>query len=312
MNPKDVFPSNVAFLPHVGEGIDHFAHNEILCLTGRGTNPNSPGANFQFPRSSFVHAIATTLEDGKVFQRNGMSVVWSPRSNLSLYGNTAPVVMYNKLGVNIALSTDWVPSGSINLQRELTCASHFNKWHLGEHFSNSNLWSMVTTNAAKALGLSDQIGKLAVGLNADIMAIAANGKTYGAVWNSEPKSMRLVARSGTPLFGDEALINSLDKNCDSIDICGSDKKVCLQGEVGMSYSALAAANANSYPISFCGTPTSEPACRASRPSEYPLYDLIEDWDRDGLKNSQDNCPKVFNPIRPMDKGKQPGYFCNVD
>ena len=308
-----ILMDSLKFLPHVGEGIDDFAHNEVLCLTGRGTHPNSPGVNFQSPKTSFIHAIATTLEDAKIFKNADMSVIWSPRSNLALYGHTPPVVMYDKLGINIALSSDWAPSGSINLQRELICASHFNSRHLGGHFSKAQLWSMVTVNAAHSLGFADQIGKLAVGLNADIMAIAANGETYGAVWATGPSSVRLVMRGGTPLFGDEELITSLGANhCDPLDICGANKSLCLESEIGMRYAALAKANADSYPINFCGIPKGEPMCVPSRPNEYPIHPIHLDWDQDGVYNTQDNCPRVFNPPRPMDASIQPGYFCKVD
>lgn len=309
----NILKESLVFLPHVGEGVDDFAHNEILCLTGRGTDPHSPGVNFQSPKSSFIHAIAANLEDAKAFKEGRMSVVWSPRSNLSLYGHTAPVVMYDKLGVNVALSTDWVPSGSINLQRELNCASHFNKLHLGGYFSEVQLWSMVTENAAQALGFSDQIGNLSIGLNADIVAIAANGETYSALWKSTPQFVHLVVRGGVPLFGEAHLINSLSVNCDLMDVCGSKKRVCLRNEIGMSYSELVELNADSYPISFCeGTPEGEPLCVPSRPNEYPIHPVHLDWDQDGVKNAQDNCPKIFNPPRPMDQGLQPIYFCKVD
>jgi hypothetical protein len=31
----------------------------------------------------------------------------------------------------------------------------------------------------------------------------------------------------------------------------------------------------------------------------------DDSDGDGIPNSSDNCPSVFNPIRPLDIGVQP-------
>ena len=49
----------------------------------------------------------------------GASLVWSPRSNVSLYGDTALVSVYKRMGVNVALGTDWLPTGSMNLLREL-------------------------------------------------------------------------------------------------------------------------------------------------------------------------------------------------
>ena len=31
----------------------------------------------------------------------------------------------------------------------------------------------------------------------------------------------------------------------------------------------------------------------------------DDHDGDGIPDASDNCPRVFNPIRPMDHGAQP-------
>ena len=53
-----------------------------------------------------------------VLRDRDISVVWSPRSNIALYGHTANVTLLDRLGVNIALSSDWLPSGSMNMLRD--------------------------------------------------------------------------------------------------------------------------------------------------------------------------------------------------
>jgi cytosine/adenosine deaminase-related metal-dependent hydrolase len=41
--------------------------------------------------------------------RSGTALIWSPRSNITLYGDTAPRHRWpTALGVPIALGTDWV------------------------------------------------------------------------------------------------------------------------------------------------------------------------------------------------------------
>ena len=79
----------------------------------------------------------------------------------------------------------------------------------------------------------------------------------------------------------------------------------------MGYADLEKLNKTSYPLYFCGIPTGEPACSPSRPGEYPKYSVDLDRDQDGVYDSLDNCPAIFNPPRPMDKGVQPGYFCKI-
>ena len=63
---------------------------------------------------------------------HGTGLIWSPRSNITLYGDTARVTIASRLGVNIALGTDWMPSGSMNLLRELKCADSFNTTYLDQ------------------------------------------------------------------------------------------------------------------------------------------------------------------------------------
>ena len=62
---------------------------------------------------------------------------------------------------------------------------------------------------------------------------------------------------------------------------------------------------NAYPAVFCDAtpPPLEPTCAPSRPTEYS-GPVAGDMDGDGVPDATDNCPTVFNPIRPMDHGVQ--------
>ena len=59
-----------------------------------------------------------------------------------------------------------------------------------------------------------------------------------------------------------------------------------------------------YPLYFCGTPRDEPSCVPMRPNQYGGMPGPSDQDGDGIEDASDNCPTVFNPIRPMDNGAQ--------
>jgi hypothetical protein len=52
----------------------------------------------------------------------GAKLVWSPLSNLLLYGETTNVYEALAAGVTVSLGTDWSPSGSGNLLEELKVA----------------------------------------------------------------------------------------------------------------------------------------------------------------------------------------------
>jgi hypothetical protein len=296
---------NLIFLPHVAEGINEYAHNELYCLTGRGDGSEA----LQAKNSTFIHTVAAIPVDSEIIKKADMTLVWSPRSNLSLYGNTAQVTLYDTLGVRLSLSTDWTPSGSINLFRELACAANYNEVYLNGHFSKQHLWQMVTVNAARALGIDDQVGTIAVGQWADIAVYNAIGKGYTSYYDpilkGDVSEVSLVLRAGRPLYGDEAVVMALDNRCEFLSggVCGNDVAVCVR-ETGYSFSELKSANDNSYPLFFCGVPEDEPSCVPARYQEYSGKVTALDSDGDGIANVADNCPNVFNPIRPMDNGVQ--------
>jgi cytosine/adenosine deaminase-related metal-dependent hydrolase len=100
---------------------------------------------------STVHGIALDADDGRKLAENSASLIWSPRSNMSLYGNTAPVSMLKDQGVLMALGTDWTPSGSMNLARELACANQLNSTYFDHAFSDRELWLMVTYNPVRPM-----------------------------------------------------------------------------------------------------------------------------------------------------------------
>src|SRR6185312_9455071 len=70
-------------------------------------------------------------------------------------------------------------------------------------------------------------------------------------------------------------------------------------------------NAGIYPAFACGTPTNEPSCTPTRPMAVAGSTIYTgaagagDMDGDGVPDASDNCPSVFNPVRPMDNGMQP-------
>jgi len=301
-----------SYEPHTSEGIDAFAHNEFLCESSATYDTMAPGVsnNLAVSKTSMIHGIGLFSADYSIMATNGVGLIWSPRSNISLYGDTARVTIASKLGVNIALGTDWMPSGSMNLLRELKCADNFNSKYLGNYFTDKQMWAMVTANAAAVTKMDDQIGVLATGHMADISIFAGHGKDYRAVVEAQPADVALVMRGGKTLYGDDALVSVLAQQCDQVNVCNSMKQVCLMGEVGKTYSALMSAAGAVYPAFECDTPPNEPTCDPSRPTSvsgstvYTGVPSATDSDGDGIPDAMDKCPHVFDPIRPMDMGAQ--------
>ncbi|HVK82996.1 MAG TPA: amidohydrolase family protein, partial [Kofleriaceae bacterium] len=307
--------SKSAYEPHTSEGVDKSARNEFLCQSSMDYDTMTPGVsnNLVVPQTAMIHAIGLQPADYAAMAAAGTALIWSPRSNITLYGETARVSTAARLGVEIALGTDWMPTGSMNLLRELACADSFNKTYLGGYFSDVQLWQMVTANAAAVTATDDAIGVLAPGRVADIAVFKLNGKDpYRAVIEAEPKDVALVMRGGKTLYGDEPTVTGLvSAACDIVDVCGTNKKLCLMDEVGKTYAALkTAAGANIYPAFTCGAPPNEPTCTPKRPTATAGSTIFTgapsgtDADGDGIPDASDNCPMVFNPVRPLDEGTQ--------
>ncbi len=296
-----------AYVAHLAEGVAITARNEFLCVSGQVPG----GSDLVAANSEMIHGLGLLAPDLATLAARGASVVWSPRSNIALYGNTLAPRLLAALGVRMTLSSDWTPSGSMNLLRELQCAAAFDQTYLDRFFSARDLWQMVTGAPADALGLTRRIGRLAPGLVADVAVYDGAGAAdpFRAVLDAGPEDVALVLRGGRPLFGDADLVAALPPGpagCEVLPqpVCGTLKTACVQRETGVSFAALAQANTASYGLFFCGTPPGEPTCIPSRPDEYTGQPTADDADGDGIANAQDDCPRVFNPVRPVDAGAQ--------
>ncbi|MEO0602108.1 MAG: amidohydrolase family protein, partial [Myxococcota bacterium] len=299
--------NNEIYLPHVAEGIDLEARNEFACLSGQRTQ----SVDYIQDNTSIVHGIGLTAQDIALAASRGAHLVWSPRSNLSLYGDTARVVTYDRFAVPIALGTDWIPSGSSTMLRELACADQFNRDHLGGYFSDFALWRMVTRNAALAMGVDDQLGRIDEGLIADLAIIGNDGSgLHGAVVSADIDDVALVLRGGRVLTGEEPIVAGLVPSpdvgsCEALAECVSDHVVCVD-RAGFSLASIeAGVPSSAYPLYICSEPDDEPSCEPFRNDEdgdgviYPTSSMM-DADLDGVDDADDNCPSVFNPLRPLD------------
>jgi large repetitive protein len=199
--------------------------------------------------------------------------------------------------------------------RELRCADSLNKTYYDNYFTDKQLWEMATLNAAAVTATDDVIGLLAPNHVADIAIFKSKGGAANAFRNiidADPQDVALVLRGGKALYGDDAPIAALASDCDTVDVCGSGKRVCLKSEIGKTWTELQAAVGTIYPAFFCQVPDKEPSCTPKRPGAVngsTIYTGVvaagSDSDGDGIPDGADNCPEVFNPVRPMDNGTQP-------
>src|SRR5690606_34645875 len=225
ITPGDQIAELDAYAPHVSEGIDLSARNEFVCLS----RDDAGGQDLLEEQSAFIHGAALSPLDYARMRDQGAHLIWSPRSNITLYGNTASVTVTDRLGVPIALGTDWMPTGSMNLLRELQCADQFNRDHLAGYFSDKDLWEMVTLRAAEAAAMDDVIGAILPGRVADIAIFdAAERADHRAIIDAAPEDVVLVLRGGKALYGDAAVVEALGgSTCDTLDVCSAQKRLCV-------------------------------------------------------------------------------------
>jgi hypothetical protein len=301
--------NQIAYLPHIAEGVSAPAHNEFDCTDGVDAQ-----VDYLQPQTALIHGVGLFASSYAAMANDGTGLIWSPRSNIDLYGFTADVATASRLGVQIALGTDWTASGSMNMLRELACADEYNQRNLGGFFSDYQLYRMVTVDAADLIASGDKIGTLKPGLFADITVWNGKDKEpFSAVIRAKTQDVALVLRGGLVLHGEPALVDALSPDggagCESLDVCGSTKKICVQRETGKTIKQLqdsVSANGTKelYDLFFCGAPPDEPSCVPFRSGTFTGQPAAGDADGDGIPDAQDLCPQVFSAIRPIDQNKQ--------
>ena len=136
-------------------------------------------------------------------QTHETSLVWSPRSNLELYGATADINAALDEGVEIALAPDWAVTGSSNMLNELKVAALWNSERLGGRITDKQLVDMATSVPAHIAGIDDEVGAIKVGLRADLVVINGDhNNPYRAVIDATAANVDLVFINGVPLYGD--------------------------------------------------------------------------------------------------------------
>jgi len=211
---------------HVGEGKDASADREFRMLKARG---------FLRPGVNVIHGVALKEPEFREMGANDVGLIWSPRSNIELYGVTADVESAKASLVTIAIAPDWSPTGSSGILDEIRYAY---KWAVDqphEIFSEADFLRMASANPAKMAAASDQIGNLATGMMADFIILPRRGsEALRALVESEPASVRVVVVGGHALLGDPDLMRQFSpgKNFELVTVCGRQKALDILDDTG--------------------------------------------------------------------------------
>jgi cytosine/adenosine deaminase-related metal-dependent hydrolase len=214
-----------AYVVHVAEGVDATAKNEFATLAARANGC------LLAPQTTIVHGTALDTPEFTQMAQANMRLVWSPKSNVFLYGSATRVDLALAAGVKtIALAPDWSLGGSVNLLDELAFAARYDDEH-GDVLTSQRLFEMVTIDAARAVGVDAELGSLEVGKRADLVLASGDpANPYGAVVGLRPDAVRLVMVGGRVLYGDPALQAAASPGCEALEVCGAPKFLCAAEE----------------------------------------------------------------------------------
>ena len=157
-----------------------------------------------------IHGTALTATEFGHMANAGASLVWSPMSNLVLYGDTADVIAADEAGVRISIAPDWAPSGAKNVLGEVKIADWWNRNILSGHFSDYELVQMITTNPVDEVGWTSHVGRLVPGMAADLLVVDTfDVDPYRNLIEAVDPDVRLVVVDGRPIVGDVGLMTDL-------------------------------------------------------------------------------------------------------
>jgi 5-methylthioadenosine/S-adenosylhomocysteine deaminase len=199
---------------HLSEGADASARREFRMLNKTG---------LIMPGLVIVHGTALRAEDFAIMGEKKAGLVWSPRSNDELYGDTTNVAAALAQNVQVAIAPDWSPTGSAGMLQEIGYASRRYK-----NVSPTQLVAMGTSVPAKMARLDERIGSLSPGLMADFIVLRGDkSKPHLATVQASPADIQLVVVGGQPMYGDTSVMSQLlpATSLESIVVCGAKKSL---------------------------------------------------------------------------------------
>jgi cytosine/adenosine deaminase-related metal-dependent hydrolase len=148
------------FLIHAAEGTDASAAAEIQELERAGILSS---------RTVLIHGVGIECDSLQILLRRRTSLVWCPSSNLFMLSQTLrPEVL--RSGLPVCLGTDSALTCVGDLACELRVARN------AGGLSAEDLYPMVTTQAARVLGLNRGEGEIRENGIADLLAVSDSGQ----------------------------------------------------------------------------------------------------------------------------------------
>jgi 5-methylthioadenosine/S-adenosylhomocysteine deaminase len=215
--------TGAGFIYHCGEGVvGSLVQREFVDCSNAGCL----GKTF-----IGIHCNSLTAQDWARWPKaDAGAVVWSPFSNLWLYGSTTDIKAAQKQGVSVCIGSDWGPSGTKNIQGEIKVAKLVSEQQ-GLGLSDRDLVAMITSNPGDALERcwKKAVGRLSKGAFADITVIRAKGQkpVWTQIVESTEAEIALVVVDGVPRYGDPAFMQVTGGPTAKFKVAGKDRRFAI-------------------------------------------------------------------------------------
>lgn len=182
------------YIYHLSEGVGAYGERVF-----RDIQQVPGGLN---PHLICIHCVGIPT-DGWDALRVVPGIVWSPTSNLLLYGETCKIEEAKSRGIPIAIGADWAPSGCKNLLGELKVAREVSRYK-GGVLTDAELVAAVTIVPAAMVGWDKFLGSLEPGKWADLLVLAGTGGDhYARLVEAKETSVRAVVIDGRVRLGED-------------------------------------------------------------------------------------------------------------
>jgi 5-methylthioadenosine/S-adenosylhomocysteine deaminase len=159
------------------------------------------------PEMVAAHCVHVDDEEIALLAEHGAAIAHCPRSNAILGCGAAPLAGFLAGGGTVALGTDSPASTpSFDMFEEMRTAVYTARAReeRPDALSANSALELATLGAARALGLADETGSLAVGKRADLAVVSLAGSpflpweepTTAAVFGGSPDRVRLTLVAG--------------------------------------------------------------------------------------------------------------------
>jgi 5-methylthioadenosine/S-adenosylhomocysteine deaminase len=128
-------------------------------------------------RLVMAHCVWLDDRERALVQRRGAHVCHCPSANLKLASGIAPIPEYLEMGINVALGSDGAACNNrMDAFTEMRLAALVHKPRCGpKAMPADRVIELATVGGAAALGMQNQIGRLEIGMLADVIVIGLDG-----------------------------------------------------------------------------------------------------------------------------------------